>query len=366
MTNNLASLRRQLAEAEENLRLIQERKAEHPLSTDVPLHLIKEERSLKETVDHFKERIQKLEGSNPGDANSTFIKKREFRIFNIPIWSVSEYEERREYRIFAIPLWIQQSGNFPHIPLTTAVGTAGLLVAGTISVLLGIYTNTPGDLSTQVSNTPIPITTSPYITPTPTPDPLLFSDDFEDGIDSNWEMTDQSYDDIDDSYTSKFGMLTVYGKVQSTIVGDATWQNYRVRVYDIIWPSDYARFSVAVRVQNKDNFIAISCNIAEDNIRADIKCEAYEVIDAEWHAIPGTEFTESSFRDSLIIEVDGNSYHVYYSDDVHNFSNMPSNINFINDAYTTGGILFIAEGNYSYSSPIEFEGIEVETLPTSE
>jgi hypothetical protein len=38
----LKSLRRQRDEAEENLRLIHERKAEYPLSTDVPIHLIKE------------------------------------------------------------------------------------------------------------------------------------------------------------------------------------------------------------------------------------------------------------------------------------------------------------------------------------
>jgi hypothetical protein len=37
----LASLRRRLAEARENLRLIEERKAEFVMSTDVPLQLVK-------------------------------------------------------------------------------------------------------------------------------------------------------------------------------------------------------------------------------------------------------------------------------------------------------------------------------------
>jgi len=46
----VASLRRQLAEARKNLRLIEERKAEYVLSTDVPLQLIKEERQLRARI----------------------------------------------------------------------------------------------------------------------------------------------------------------------------------------------------------------------------------------------------------------------------------------------------------------------------
>jgi hypothetical protein len=53
-SDDLQSLRRQLASARENLRLIQERKAEYVLGTDVPLDLIKEER-------HLQERIAELE-----------------------------------------------------------------------------------------------------------------------------------------------------------------------------------------------------------------------------------------------------------------------------------------------------------------
>lgn len=47
---DLQSKQRQLAEARENLRLIEERKAEHVLQVDVPLYLIKEERSLREHI----------------------------------------------------------------------------------------------------------------------------------------------------------------------------------------------------------------------------------------------------------------------------------------------------------------------------
>ena len=49
--SELASLRRQLAEARENLRLIQERKSEYVMGTDIPLQLVEEERQLLERVE---------------------------------------------------------------------------------------------------------------------------------------------------------------------------------------------------------------------------------------------------------------------------------------------------------------------------
>jgi HD superfamily phosphodiesterase len=46
----VASLRRQLAQARENMRLIKEREAEYVLATDVPLQLVKEKRRLGERI----------------------------------------------------------------------------------------------------------------------------------------------------------------------------------------------------------------------------------------------------------------------------------------------------------------------------
>jgi hypothetical protein len=43
-------LRRQLAEARANLRLIEERESEYVLGTDVPLQLVKERRRLEERI----------------------------------------------------------------------------------------------------------------------------------------------------------------------------------------------------------------------------------------------------------------------------------------------------------------------------
>jgi tetratricopeptide (TPR) repeat protein len=61
----LASLRRQLEEAEKNLRLIEERKTQYVLEVDVPLQLIKEERSLRERVGELERELNGLETRRP-------------------------------------------------------------------------------------------------------------------------------------------------------------------------------------------------------------------------------------------------------------------------------------------------------------
>jgi len=62
--SDLASLRRQLAEARENLRLIQERKSEFVMGTDIPLQLVKEERQLLERIEELEQRVERSEGTS--------------------------------------------------------------------------------------------------------------------------------------------------------------------------------------------------------------------------------------------------------------------------------------------------------------
>jgi len=64
--SDLASLRRQLAEARENLRLIQERKSEFVMGTDIPLQLVKEERQLLERIEELEQRVERLERDRDG------------------------------------------------------------------------------------------------------------------------------------------------------------------------------------------------------------------------------------------------------------------------------------------------------------
>ena len=53
----------QLAEARENLRLIQDRKSQYVLKTDIPLQLIKEERRLLKHIEELEQRLEEMEQS---------------------------------------------------------------------------------------------------------------------------------------------------------------------------------------------------------------------------------------------------------------------------------------------------------------
>jgi hypothetical protein len=55
--DEIASLQRQLKEAQENLRLIEERKAEYVLETDVPLQLLKEARHKREQIEALERKL---------------------------------------------------------------------------------------------------------------------------------------------------------------------------------------------------------------------------------------------------------------------------------------------------------------------
>jgi hypothetical protein len=56
-TEELEGLQRQLANAEENLRLIQERKSEYVSEEEIPLQLIKNERKLVDRIAELRQRL---------------------------------------------------------------------------------------------------------------------------------------------------------------------------------------------------------------------------------------------------------------------------------------------------------------------
>jgi nucleotide-binding universal stress UspA family protein len=64
---DLTSLRRQLAEARENLHLIQERKDQYVLGVDVPLQLVKEERRWLDRIAELEQRLSAYEDQPRSD-----------------------------------------------------------------------------------------------------------------------------------------------------------------------------------------------------------------------------------------------------------------------------------------------------------
>jgi outer membrane protein assembly factor BamB len=68
--DDVASLRRQLGEARENLRLIEERKSQYVMAVDVPLQLVKEERRLRERIAELE---RQLAGAVPAGAGGVAV-----------------------------------------------------------------------------------------------------------------------------------------------------------------------------------------------------------------------------------------------------------------------------------------------------
>ncbi len=64
MCDTVQSLHNQLIEAEENLRLVQERKAKYVMETDVPLQIIKEERRLEGQIADLQAQLAQLTDTN--------------------------------------------------------------------------------------------------------------------------------------------------------------------------------------------------------------------------------------------------------------------------------------------------------------
>ncbi|NJK82151.1 MAG: WD40 repeat domain-containing protein [Chloroflexaceae bacterium] len=77
MSHQCDSLRKQLANLEENLRLIQERKSEYVLQTDIPLSLLKEERRVTSEIAGLREQISNCQASriHPFYANPVHLDK---------------------------------------------------------------------------------------------------------------------------------------------------------------------------------------------------------------------------------------------------------------------------------------------------
>jgi hypothetical protein len=74
IASHVASLRHQLAQAEQNLRLIEERKAEYVLGVEVPLQLVKEEQETRARIARLQSRLEQfsmeLAAQRAGDALS--------------------------------------------------------------------------------------------------------------------------------------------------------------------------------------------------------------------------------------------------------------------------------------------------------
>lgn len=70
MRAKVKSLHRQLAEAKENLRLIEDRKAQYVMDVNIPLQLLKQERAQHKKITDLQARIMSLQSGHPGQESN--------------------------------------------------------------------------------------------------------------------------------------------------------------------------------------------------------------------------------------------------------------------------------------------------------
>jgi hypothetical protein len=218
------------------------------------------------------------------------------------------------------------------------------------------------------TDTPIP-TNTPIDTPEPTPTSSILIDDNFTQINDEWGFSDD-YDIVN-------GRLVVPSGDEITtleIIGDNSWQNYRVRAFDVTGNlSDEPILAIAVRAQGQGedfgNFMTFRVYAYQEpgpepfpdwrppnspymfcGSWAEVTEEGTRLIGGD----DGVMCLDSSVTtlDKVTVEVKGDRYIASFGggDDME----------IVQDGYQSGGMGLVIRG------PISIEGIEVEALPASE
>ena len=172
--------------------------------------------------------------------------------------------------------------------------------------------------------------------PTKTPDNLLFFDDFETGISSEWEISGENF-------VSSNGQLVSYNYLEAS-VGDHNWTNYSIEIKNF-YVGEAHGGRVLVHRQNRENYLALRCTYKDSSGCS--KFHWVKVVDGQEIAIPETVFRhEKGF--TLKIELDGNTYKTMV--------NGEQVVRFIDSTFSHGGIGLI------YKEVFMADSIEVTTL----
>lgn len=206
--------------------------------------------------------------------------------------------------------------------------------------------------STQAPPLPPP-TQSPAVAPTV--EPRIFWDDFEQGIRPEWGF-------IGNTFTAVNGRLAVGpdGWVESSVVGDPSWQNYRLFLYNL-WPGNVndnnrtfegeADVRVFVRAIDSNNALGLFC--FSKRVYANVSCEWSRLRNGEREVISGTKFDFSAYREGVTVEIN------VRDNIIEIFLDGQSAIRFADDTFPTGGVMLqiIGAGR--------LDGVDVFPLPSS-
>lgn len=130
------SLKRRLAEAEENLRLVRGRKSEYVQQTDIPLQLIKDERWLEQEIEALRAQLPKQRVLVKGSGMIPWKKQWAVIVAGVVVLMVS----------FAIIFTLRNSLDTNHPPsIQSIIASPSTLIVGQEAVLTVIATDVDGD-----------------------------------------------------------------------------------------------------------------------------------------------------------------------------------------------------------------------------
>jgi len=190
--SELASLRRQLAEARENMRLIQERKSQYVMGTDIPLQLAKEERQLLERIEELEQRIERSEGPSEQAARLGPLYEQLQAAAARQEWAEvlalggriqaldPDYRDVAEWMARARDHLRRPPRRAPRVrpawlwPVVGGVAALLVVIGVAVAVVLRLVgTLLPPTFVPQLTDTQVPSTTAPQPTETPTSMPAL-------------------------------------------------------------------------------------------------------------------------------------------------------------------------------------------------
>ncbi len=201
--------------------------------------------------------------------------------------------------------------------------------------------NSSSSSNNEAQSADVAPTNTPLPTNTPVPDNLLFYDDFDDGIKSDWGMKGSGFASVNRK------LVLQNGRVETNVVGDSSWENYKVTF--VLDHQGHMSIHISLRVQNPINYMQLKC----DRSSQWVKCLWFRVVDGEEQQIPGSKFT---LHDGLLsIEMHGNIYLTIMNDEQVN--------RFVDDTFNNGGFAWYAEQDDYGNRKLSVDAIEVEALP---